>query len=110
MPYRDPSHVEAWVGEFLHALPGLAGRISVLPENFAEGSESSVVVVSLEGASTVTSLQPAIIDGRPVWQTVFEPRDLPIALDSAGITSLAHDLTDLATLCTWLQKRTEASL
>ncbi|WEK12762.1 MAG: hypothetical protein P0Y48_09815 [Candidatus Microbacterium phytovorans] len=45
-----------------------------------------------------------------MWQTVFEPRDLPIALDSAGIASLAHDLTDLATLCTWLQKRTEASL
>lgn len=110
VPYRDRARVQLWVNEYLHALPGLEGRLTVLEEAADDDGESSIVAVALRSADTVTYLQPPLVDGRPVWRAVFEGRAEPFSLDAVGLEQLTQDFADLGALCFWLQRCTDDAI
>lgn len=108
MPYRDQATVQSWVADFLRTYDGATPDISVIEQYFTEGPESGLVVVQLRAASTITSVQPAVLDGIPTWRVHFAPRDEGFELDGAGVGRLAADLQLVSLLCTYLQTRTDA--
>lgn len=110
MPYRDRQQVERWVADFLKTVPGLGDHVSVLDRDFIPGDDTGMVVVGLRGTSTVSYLQPTIVDGRPLWVAVFEPRHDPVELAAPALGELARDVSDLATLCRWLQRCTDEAM
>jgi len=109
MPYRDQATVKSWVDEFRRS-QHLVTDVSVLEKDFTAGPDSGLVVVSLRTASTVTYIQPVVQDGHPTWVVTFEPRAEGFDLDATGVAALSHDLGTLASLCEFLQQKTEAVL
>ncbi|MFT4280875.1 protein-L-isoaspartate carboxylmethyltransferase [Microbacterium sp.] len=106
MPYRDQATVERWVEEF-RGLQPVKTHVSVLEKDFTSGPDSGLVVVSLRTASTVTYIQPVLIEDLPRWTVTFEARNESFDLDSEGVAALAHDLSMLAQLCEFLQTKTD---
>lgn len=110
MPYRNQETVGSWVRDYLADRQVEASSVSVLEKDYTPGPESGLVVVALSNASTVTYIQPVIIDGEPRWMVTFEPRTEGFDLDAAGVARLSADLSDLADLCAYLQERTAQAI
>lgn len=110
MPYRDQLTVESWVREFTEQQSGVATEISVLDKDYTSAPDSGLVIVSLRTASTVTYVHVTIVDGAAKWMVTFEPRNEGFDLDAEGVARLAHDLSTLAELCTFLQEKTDTAL
>ncbi len=109
MPYRDHTTVQSWVADFLSTYEGGTPDLSVVEQYFTEGPETGLVVVQLRSASTITSVQPTVLDdGVPTWRVHFAARDEGFELDGAGVARLAADLQLVSLLCTYLQTRTDA--
>ncbi len=108
MPYRDQATVQSWVADFLSTHEDAAPEISVLEQYYTEGPDSGLVVVQLRNATTIPSLQPAVIDDDPTWRVHFEAREEGFDLDADGVEKLAADLDLLSRLCNYLQHRTDA--
>lgn len=109
MPYRDQARVQSWVEQF-RSEQHVDTAVDVLEKDFTAGPESGLVVVTLRTVSTVTYIQPVISDGIPKWVVTFEPRAETFDLDSVAVSQLAQDLSALASLCTYLQLKTDEAL
>ncbi len=110
MPYRDQQTVASWVREFTDQHPGVATEISVLDKDYTSAPDSGLVIVSLRTASTVTYIHVTMVADVAKWMVTFEARNEPFDLDAEGVARLAHDLSTLAELCTFLQEKTDAAL
>lgn len=108
VPHRDRSTVAAWIAEFDagFAQPDLG--VTILEQD-VESGDSSLVVVQLRTATTVTYIQPVVTD-RPRWTVTFEARDHDMHLDAREVARLAEDLTRLSALITFLQRKTDEVL
>jgi hypothetical protein len=101
--------LEEWVTEFRLQHPEL-GVVKIL-DNAFEGTviDFGLVVVELTSSPVDTFVQrrgPASTS----WFVTFTPRDQDLALDVAGVTGLAEELTTVAALVRDLEARTVALL
>ena len=110
VPYRNQATVQAWINEYLTAHPAPAGSVSVLEKNFTPSPDSGMVVVSLANAPTITFIQPVIQDGRPRWVVTFEERSQALDLTGTEVAQLAAEFAGIASLCEFLQVKTEAAM
>ncbi|WP_336630884.1 MULTISPECIES: protein-L-isoaspartate carboxylmethyltransferase [unclassified Microbacterium] len=110
MPYRNQATVQAWVDDYLAARPEQGAAVTVLEKDFTPGPESGLVVVGLRNASTITYMQPTVVEGLPCWMVTFEARSDAFDLDAAGVARLSSDLAAVAALCEYLQHRTDAAI
>lgn len=108
MPHRDRATVARWVKEYHDERSGLEFPFSVLEQD-AETTDTALVVVELRTATTVTYIQPVTTD-KPRWMVTFEARDHDLDLDASQVSKLSHDLGILASLCGFLQKKTDEAL
>lgn len=107
MPYRSMKVLQAWVDEFLEL--GLAGEstIRVLPQDGDEGADTGLVGVRLHHAPTEIYLQPPDADVS-AWTVTFEPREDLVRLATPELEHLAVGMTTLASLCRFLQEKSDA--
>jgi len=110
MPYRNQATVQSWVRDYLADNPTSTSLVTVLEKDFTPGPDSGLVVVGLSNTSTVTYIQPTIIDSQPRWMVTFEARADSFDLDADGVARLADDLAAIAKLCSYLQLRTNRAL
>lgn len=104
MVARSVAVLEEWIAEFRARGYSIPGTVRVIPQDSPDGEDTGLVSASLATVDTVLYVQPVEVGSRE-WCVTFEPREDPVSLDPATVTSLASELTVLAALCAFLEAK-----
>jgi hypothetical protein len=104
MPFRNATTLERWLDEFRATETPIDGAMRVMQQDGAEGADTGLVGVSLAYAATTTYIHPEGA-GSTRWFVTMEPREAPVVLDSVGVRGLADELTAVAHLCAFLERK-----
>lgn len=107
MPFRSRHTLEQWLEEFRALGYPIAGALKVMQQDGDDGANTGLVGVELANAATVTYVQPEAPYSLR-WVVTMEPRDEAVVLDSAGVMSLAAELSMVSALCAFLQAKSAA--
>jgi hypothetical protein len=108
VPFRSRALLEAWLAEYASSVPG-AHRARVAVQEEVGGSDSGLVVVPLDGATTSVYMQPAEL-GSPEWRVTFEARADAMVVTSADVRMLSQELAAAADLVDFLEEKSRQHL
>jgi len=107
MPFRTKPMLESWIAEFGELGYPAQQTIRVLDQDGSDGSDTGLITVSLNDASTVVYLAP-IGPGEARWVITFEGREDTFALSPAETSRLSSELAMVSTLCAFLEAKSTA--
>lgn len=107
MAFRNMETLQAWVAEYRALEKPLAGSARVMVQDGDGGANTGLVVFRLDHAPADVFIQPVTPDATR-WVATLEPRAEELALDPAGLRSLAAELSAIADLCTFLEAKSAA--
>ena len=106
MSIRNRETLEAWIDDFARQGYPVAGSLKVITQDGADGADTGLVGVTLDGAPTVVYIQPAA-PGSTQWVVTMEARDTAVTMDAAQVLRLSSELATVSALCGFLQERAE---
>lgn len=104
MPHRTIETLTAWVAEFESETPRRSSAIRVIPQDGAAGADTGLVAMRLMNSPTEIYIEPPERAGEE-WMITFEPRDDYVRLSSAEVQIMAAEISTLARLCAFLQRK-----
>lgn len=104
MPFRTKPLLEGWVAEFAASGRGVGGAIRVIDQDGSDGSDTGLITVMLDDASTVIYLQPSA-PRDPAWIVTFEGREEAFSLAPEGVARMSAGLRLVADLGDFLQTK-----
>ncbi|TPW74276.1 hypothetical protein [Schumannella soli] len=107
MPFRTKPMLEAWIDEFSGLGYPAHELIRVLDQDGSDGSDTGLITVGLNDASTVVYLSP-VAPGEARWLITFEGREETFALTPAETSRLSAELAMVSTLCAFLEAKSTA--
>jgi hypothetical protein len=102
MAFLSIATLQDWVEQFRGLGYTMPGSVRVIPQDGGEGGDTGLVSVSLGTVSTKVYIQPVEV-GSLEWCVTFEPRSEAASLSAPQVTSMAAELTVVASLCAFLE-------
>lgn len=106
MPFHSIAILQAWVDEFVRLGHPVGGGIRVIPQDGAEGADTGLVAMRITNSPTEIYIQPPDA-GEVEWTIMFEAREEPVRLRSSQLQEMAGEIATLATLCAFLQAKSD---
>jgi hypothetical protein len=106
MPFRSKETLEGWLAEYTEIGRGPVGGFEVLRQDGFDGADTGLMVVRLRHAATDVYMQP-VAPGDPRWEVAFGARPNEFSLDTEGVLGLANELVAAASLCIFLERKSQ---
>ncbi len=106
MPFRSMEILQSWVAEFEDVNPAVTGTIRVIPQDGEAGADTGLIGVRILHSPTEIYIEPPARTGEE-WTVTFEPREEFVRLGSSAIRVMAAEVTKLADLCAFLQRKSD---
>jgi hypothetical protein len=108
LPFRSQEVLKEWLAEF-STLGYPLGLVKVIAQDGTAGGNTGLIVLSLENAGTVVSIEPRALND-PEWIVTFEAREHTASLTAASVAKLSADLGIVSALCAYLQAKSHDAI
>lgn len=108
MAFRNKHTLDAWLDEFRAFSYPISGSLRVIEQDGEDGADTGLIGVVMTNASTSTYIQPDPADPSR-WVVTFDARETPVQARPTDVLALANELVIVATLCGFLQVKSDAT-
>lgn len=102
MPYRTHALLQSWLDEFRAQSSDIQGHVAL--QDGSDGSDTGLVIVRLQNATTGMFMQP-VAPHDAHWEITLEARLSDLVISAEQLDDLAAELRRAAELCRFLEAK-----